>query len=300
MDEIKKEVPTSFRLETDVSNSFKELAKTYGYTQNEAMQSLLDVFELQNAKKSLVERKKEIETFEDYSQKMVSLYLNSLQLNQDGENRIREELAKQISAKDKTIQDLHEKAANNDEKMKFHKEELAESSKKLEELIKTNNVLLDLDEKNKTISVQNEEQIKMLSSLLAEHKEYKNENITLSAENKDFEKNNRDLEHQVKDLTMQIANYKSRIEQQTADIKGLKEELVNEKKVSSDIRAEHKQDIIELKKTLEEASADKLLVSQQKFENALEKLRIQSNIEKSHEKAEKKPINPDKKNEKQD
>jgi len=300
MDEIKKEVPTSFRLDIDVLNSFKELAKAHNFTQNETMQNLLDVFELQNAKKSLIERKKEIETFEDYLQKMVSLYLNSLQLNQDGENRIREELSKQISAKDKTIQDLHEKTENYDVKLKIQREELSESSRKLEELTKANNILTDLSEKNKTIAMQNDEQIKMLTTLLAEHKEYKNKNITLETANKDLTQKNRELEHHVKDLTMQITNHITRIEQQTADIKGLKEELANEKKVSHELRAENKQDIAEIRKTLEQASSEKLLVEKQKYENELEKLRIQANLEKSREKVEKKPTNTDKKNEKQD
>jgi chromosome segregation ATPase len=119
----------SFRADNETFEKFKQLAEGEFGNQGQCLSALINLYETETSKAVLVNRGLEIESFQDYMNKISSLFLTSLQLNQDAEGRIREEFARQLESKDRTIIDLQTKI--ND--LTTAKEAFQESSKCLKE-----------------------------------------------------------------------------------------------------------------------------------------------------------------------
>ena len=107
MEDNKTKVST-LRVILNDEEAFKQYLKDNGYTQAEGFKNLVALMELDNAKKQLNDRAKEIDTFRDTVNKLINFYANSLEVNQVAEERIREELNKELVTKDKTISSLQE------------------------------------------------------------------------------------------------------------------------------------------------------------------------------------------------
>lgn len=118
----------SFRADNDTYEKFKQLAEGEFGNQGQCLSALINLYETENSKAILVNRGLEIESFQDYLNKISSLFLTSLQLNQDAEGRIREEFARQLTSKDNTIIDLQTKIDD----LATSKDAFEESSKLLE------------------------------------------------------------------------------------------------------------------------------------------------------------------------
>ena len=105
MSEIKA---TSFRLQEDDIQKFKEFAEENNFNQAEMFTAVLNTFDLAKVKGRVVNRGKEIETFQGLMNNLVMMYTNSLIISQTSEERMREELHVELSANDVTILNLHE------------------------------------------------------------------------------------------------------------------------------------------------------------------------------------------------
>lgn len=118
----------SFRADTETFEKFKQLAEGEFGNQGQCLSALINLYETENSKAILVNRGLEIESFQDYLNKISSLFLTSLQLNQDAEGRIRAEFERQLTSKDNTIIDLQTKI----DELATSKDAFEESSKLLE------------------------------------------------------------------------------------------------------------------------------------------------------------------------
>ncbi|MDY3828578.1 MAG: hypothetical protein SOZ71_07330 [Clostridium sp.] len=134
MEDNKTKVST-LRVNLNDEEAFKQYLKDNGYTQAEGFKNLVALMELDNAKKQLNDRAKEIDTFKDTVNKLINLFINSLEVNQVAEERIREELNKELVTKDKTISSLQEQLNKQSEELKKLKsidtKSLKESNQKL-------------------------------------------------------------------------------------------------------------------------------------------------------------------------
>jgi len=80
----------------------------FGKIQADGFKSIMQSVEMAQAKNLIKDRAKEVETFQDTINRLMGYYLNSLEVNQSSEERIREELSKELSTKDNTISALYE------------------------------------------------------------------------------------------------------------------------------------------------------------------------------------------------
>lgn len=98
----------SIRAEETVLEQFKELSEQFP-NQSAALESLLNAYKMQTAKAKVVTRQTEIENFDSHLQALSSAFVNSIELAENTEQRIRVEFQQQLESKDKTIMELQSK-----------------------------------------------------------------------------------------------------------------------------------------------------------------------------------------------
>ena len=235
MGEIK---PVSFRILEEDQEKFKQFASESGFNQAEAFKSLINTWEMAQAKTQVGDRAKEIETFQDTINNLMGMFINSLAINQTSEERIREQLSLELNTKDLTIQDLQTER----NKLKENFKSIEESNK---EVVSNNKVLSDevkkiqkeLDIKIETDKNQ-QEQIATLNGIVTEYKGYKEINNKLDAENKKLVseisiKDNtvKQLEGELKNNVDMITFYKEQLGSSKDEIKGLNKSIADKEKV---------------------------------------------------------------------
>lgn len=314
---------SSFRFIEDDIEKFKELADKQGINQAEMFNGLLNAFEMAKAKGTITDRAKEIEVFQDTVNTLVSMFINSLAINQSSEERIRETLSLELNTKDKTIADLQLYKDNTKESLKI----LEEKNKDLENKVKDLTNSLDKKENeinNKSVAIERtQEQISTLNEIVTEYKEYKDKNKELEFENEKLKNEISNKDHVISDLESKVVNienmrdfYKDEIlktrEQRDSLIeeiykkeKEYKEEIKaiekENKKDIKDIKDEHSREIIKLKNELKnkfefdlknnlDIEKSKFQVENDKLinENKLCQLQLENLNEKLNEKLNKK------------
>ena len=94
---------TSMRLNSEDIEKFKEFASNNDFNQQQAFNALIALAKLEKAKTTLGDRSKRIEVFRDTVTKLMNFYINALEENATTEDRIREELQKELRTKDKIL-----------------------------------------------------------------------------------------------------------------------------------------------------------------------------------------------------
>lgn len=225
---------TSMRLNEDDLEQFKEFAKENGLNQQQAFNSLLNMIKLENAKEKLGDRSKSIETFKDTINRAIGMYINSLEENVVAEDRIREELLKELNTKDNTISNLQEQLQkvkadyiSFEEKVEHLSEVKEVSEKEVKRLEK------DILEKTNNLDIANRNN-NNLQDQLAEYKMYKDNYKVLKDELDKLKEDNVNLINENKQLNDKLNNnkdmlefYKNQIEQQHQDIKSLNISMEN-------------------------------------------------------------------------
>lgn len=232
--------PASFRLDVTTTEKFKELANGLGLTQDKMLRDLMSSFELDNAKNNLGDRAKEIEEFQNHSQRMINIYLNSLELNQNSEARIKEQFSEKLLMKQDIISNLQNQLNANKEELKNNNllltntlndnGKLDDELKQIKDTLKTKESLIS-EYKNK---------IDTLTTLVTEYQEYKNKIDLVKA----------DLEEAVK--IKETANYsiqELKLENDTLNknIDLLEASIIEYKNTISEIKLENKENLNEIK-----------------------------------------------------
>ena len=167
---------TSFRVSEEDIVKFKEFAEENGYNQAEAFKSMMQTLEMAKAKNVIKDRAKEIEVFQDTINKQMEMFLNSLNVNQTSEERIREELSKELNTKDNTISNLQEQLQN----VKAENSNLKEMNKDKDSVIKQTDEEIkklqkEIEDKEKSIDKLNSNN-DLLQEQLQEYRKYKDRN----------------------------------------------------------------------------------------------------------------------------
>lgn len=267
----------SFRLVEDDIQKFREIADQQGLNQAEMFQGLMNSFEMAKAKGQITDRAKEIEVFQDTVNNLVSMFINSLAINQTSEERIRETLSLELNTKDKTIADLQEYK----EKAKLQVKISDEKSTELEKLVKDLTVSLEkttkeLDQKTSIVDNQ-QEQINTLNSIVTEYKSYKDMNKTLELANNDLHTQISNALHSNADLESRLDNtenmknfYKSEVDSLKNEVESLKAEIKELNKNIKEIDKANKEDI----KAMEMAHKDELKGLEVEYKIEVSNLRI--------------------------
>ena len=100
MGEVKQ---TNFRIDIDDAESFRKICEEMGVNQAQGFGHLIKVLQMDKAKTVIPERATEIEEFELCNKKMMSIYLGSLEIAKDTEERVMEQFRTKLESKDNTI-----------------------------------------------------------------------------------------------------------------------------------------------------------------------------------------------------
>lgn len=98
----------TIRADEEIKAKFKALAENIG-NQGTALESLLNAYEMQNAKDVLTERRTDIEDFDTHLQAISRAFLHSLEITENTTERVRTEFQRQLDSKDNIISDLQER-----------------------------------------------------------------------------------------------------------------------------------------------------------------------------------------------
>ncbi len=103
----------SFRVDENTFAKFKEIASKEFGNQSQCLEALINIYETEEAKAILINRELEIETFQDYINKINRLFITSLQMSSDAEERAKEVFLKKIETKDGLLETLKSKLDEN-------------------------------------------------------------------------------------------------------------------------------------------------------------------------------------------
>lgn len=246
MSEIK---PVTFRLDTETTDKFKELANTLGVTQDKMLQDLLATFELEKAKNSIVDRAKEIEEFQSIANRMIRIYMNSLELNQNSEERIKEKFTEQLILKQDLINNLQDQVKKLKEDNSNKESTLyitIDDKKRLgNEVINLKNTL----ETKEVLIKEYVSKIDTLTSLVTEYSIFKDSIEEVKIELDAEKKSNDALIYESKDLRLENESLKRQVEMLQSTINDCKDNL----KIAKE---EYKENINQLKVEKEKLVSD--------------------------------------------
>lgn len=271
---------TTMRLSEDTIKAFRDIAEKEGFTQEQCLFNLVNIFKMQQAKEFMLDRKKEIDTFEDYINKLLNLYMNSLEISLNAEDRIKENFSEELKTKEETILTLNEDIKNLKFELNKKDKELKEISVQNEKITKDYSDLKALIDQNKEFVNKLEEEKCNLKDELLKVSNFSKENEKLKQEVNELltQIDNLNLLLRKKDLN--IENLNSQIIIVKENYKELKEDFKNNKEDFSnqlkELNLEHKQEIYLVENKLKKEN-------EKRFEEAFEFERIKLQVEKEKE-----------------
>lgn len=195
---------TSFRLDKDITDRFKAFCEENHLTVNQGFSNMMQALELNNAKTILTNRQTEIEHFQSLIHSLMSAFMNSLEINANAENRIRQDLDLRLDADAKTISNLQNENKQLKNQMETLKSDTVQLQKESEILIQ------QLDEKKRENQILKDTNDALNNALNAE----KNLSASLQAEKAQELNNKQMLEQLQTELEQTKQHYESVIHQQ--------------------------------------------------------------------------------------
>lgn len=257
----------SFRLSEEVTNKLKQLCENFD-NQNAALSAMINAYEVQNAKATIVDRQTDIADYDTHIQAIQSAFLRSLELNENAEQRIRVEFRNLLDSKDKMIMQLQADKAQADEQTEKYKSAYGNLITSTEEKIQA--MQIQVSESENTLQSEKEranteqkarEQAETISKMLSNQVEetkvqleqLKKQISELTkraeqAENKAMELSNSLSKLQIShsDIEKTLANERTAHEQELAIIKREKETAI--KYTTAEVAGKYQHKIEELQK----------------------------------------------------
>jgi len=254
---------TSFRINEDDNEKFKQFLGENGFnTQAEAFKAIMQTVEMAKAKNLIKDRAKEVETFQNTINELMGYFLNSLNVNQNSEERIREELSKELITKDNTINTMYDQLQKLKEEKtemeKVFKEKSVDLEKAKEAILdwmdKNDKLKKDSDDKQKSIDVLTRNNLNQMEQL-EEYRDLKSTNDLLLNELEESKSKSLSLENNNKQLTDKLSNTGDMISFYKDNILELKNNVEQCKLELKDLEIKHNKQVEEVKvnhvKTLE-------------------------------------------------
>lgn len=227
--------PKSFRITTETHEKFKEIANSIGGNQQLALERLIQVYEMEQGKAVLPEKAESIEKFEQYATKLVSMYIESMEHQQNQAELIREEFKRKLESQ----QNIIEKLQKDLEEAEFSEKLARDSRRELEEEnTRLNKSLKQMESQQKT-DVENMQQIivekENLNRALTDNCNSLKEKVEQMQEETD---GMADLKKQLADLQAQLARKEFEHEKELLEIerKHSEELMKQSQKHMEDIR----------------------------------------------------------------
>lgn len=255
--EEKNEIkPRTFRIDNSANERFKQLASDLNVTQDKMFRDLITVYEMEQSKYVLADRSKEIEEFQNHANRLINIYLNSLELNKNTESIISEQFSQQLSRKQELIINLQDQVKKFKEDIKEQNvllsNTLNENGKLGEELVQ----LKDTLETKETLITEYKNKIDSLTSLVTEYTDFKlkeQENIKVLS---DIKEKNSQLELELKSLNLEKNSLEKHIELLKSNTEIFKSEInslkLEHKEVIKNIETNYKNELLKTNKNFEE------------------------------------------------
>lgn len=266
---------TSFRISEEDLEKFKQFMDQEGIkTQADGFKSIMQSVEMAKAKNILSDRGKEIETFQETINNLMSMFLNSLNVNQTSEERIRDQLSLELNTKDNTISTMYEQL----QEVKAENKALKDNNKELndnikvanEEVKRLNSDILDRNKNIDKLSSNND----LLQENLQEYKKYKDNYKNLESELEQLKADNstkdntiNSLENINKQLEGKIKNDSDMIEFYKSNNIELKSNIEQYKGDNKALEQQHKQEIENIKADHTKAVQEQLKALQEQLQN---------------------------------
>ena len=240
---MKNDKLQSIRADEETIKRFKEIATRFD-NQGEALSSIIEAYEIQNAQRLLPKQADTIAAFDDCVKKAKELFIATLDCQQIAEEHAREEVAGQLRSKDAVISDLQIRV---DE----YKNRAAAAEDELETLQASSNERIQEAESRASQAENNAATLKELNSVL-----------TTSLDNyKSYESKMKELEEissnqadEITKLRNELAAAKNTISEMSKDMEIHKERHTAEiEKVRAEAVTQSYADIKELYNKLDEA-----------------------------------------------
>lgn len=259
-DELKNR---SIRIDEDTFSKFKEIASENFANQNECLNELVKVYELDQGKKLLPDRKAEIENFEACLVQIQNAFIHSLEMNHNAELRVRGEFEAQLEEKDLKLQSEVDKSTSYFEELKSLKEALEE--------IKAENEKLDLENKGlkESLKVCREE---MDSNEEKYQKEMLEKQDVIDALKQTNKRDQADIESLKAEIEANKDKF-AKFEKLQEENNSLKVEKQNLESQVSSLKESHKKELQDLEKKCDLEKQKALLDSQTALNDKVEKYR---------------------------
>jgi chromosome segregation ATPase len=99
---------TGIRADAETTAKFKEISEQFPNA-GECLKALINTHEMAQAKQALTGQETSIQDFQTHVDSLVSLFISTLELSANAENRIRQEFRQLLDSKDETIISLQDK-----------------------------------------------------------------------------------------------------------------------------------------------------------------------------------------------
>ena len=164
--------PKYFRIDDETAAKIEQLSTEVFNSKNECLKSLVQLYELEQSKKTMPGFATDIDNFRAHLSIIEESYLHLLQLNADGELRIREEYSLELSTMMKNNAALQESLDATKSELRTFKDLYREqrdlANSRYEELGKTNTALNDKEKLVKMLETQIEQLKENLDSMTSE------------------------------------------------------------------------------------------------------------------------------------
>ena len=98
----------SFRISDETKERLEQLSASIGGNKDRVFNTLMDAYSLEQEKTSLTDQAKSVETFEQYANTLVRLYLEALRAVTSSDDRVRGEFHNQLEENARTIKELRQ------------------------------------------------------------------------------------------------------------------------------------------------------------------------------------------------
>lgn len=284
MAEEKKETlkGRTIRTSDEAYEKFRQIAQENFENQGQCFSTLIHLFELEQGKTVLGERKMEIENFQMHINGLLDMFVHSLQMNEDAENRVKAGIQTTLDTKERHIIQL-QKERNHLQSIREEKEEIC---KQLEQKVSELKQNLETEKENSRLSISQlkqavEDKNDMISLLNGQKSELQNQLSQLSSQKKRI----RELENQLVKKDQEIISLRNKLsfqeETQSQEIEKLQRKYELEKeKLSFDLDKALLEQQKDLQLSWEQEKMEfnrKLELYQMKYVTALERIDQYSN-----------------------
>ena len=245
--------PKSFRIDDETNEKLKLIMKDFP-NQNLAIQKMVEVYEFQQSKEVVADRKADIEEFEKYSSCLIRMYMNSLESNQNQKELIRGEFDSQL----RTLREKLENTRQEKDEISLKSKKYVSENEQLKqaiERVKTEynakidsmqDILKEKEESNQLLKSAGTELKAKVEQMEADEEQYK----SLYQELDNLKKEHDKLQASYKSLETSYSNFKVKHDQDIDNIEKFHSEALQRVKEQEEIKLERA--LLELQKKHQE------------------------------------------------